>query len=114
MHLNNLNILSYIIAGMIKARIREIYIVITNVKNKLKFKQMFSNSIENIGVNIKMCKIKKISQEIRIKMGYCELCYSQKFSIELNRTKTDKYYFNDCYNEYIEQITRKSNFFFPI
>ncbi len=61
--LNNSNILSYIIAGMIKAGIRKINIVTRKISNKSKFIQNLLISIEKSGIDSKNFKLNIIKNK---------------------------------------------------
>ena len=54
---NNSNILSYIIGGMIKTGIRKITIIASKISNKSKYKQILLNSIEKLGIDFKNFKL---------------------------------------------------------
>lgn len=51
--LNNSNILGYIITGMVKAGIRKINIIASNISNKSKYKQIILNSVLKSKIDLK-------------------------------------------------------------
>ncbi len=62
--LNNSNILGYIIAGMIKAGIREIKIVTSKIYNKMKYKRRILKSIDPSWINLKNLELDIIENKI--------------------------------------------------
>jgi len=54
---NNSNILSYIIGGMIKTGIRKINIIASKISNKTKYKKILLNSIGKLGIDFKNFKL---------------------------------------------------------
>ncbi len=54
---NNSNILSYIITGMIKTGISKINIIASKISNKSKYKQILLNSIGELGIDFKNFKL---------------------------------------------------------
>jgi len=60
---NNSNILSYIITGMIKTGIRKINIVASKILNKSKYKQFLLNSIGKLGIDFKNFKLNIIENK---------------------------------------------------
>jgi len=60
---NNSNILSYIIGGMIKTGIRKINIIASKISNKTKYKQILLNSIGKLGIDFKNFKLNIIENK---------------------------------------------------
>jgi len=60
---NNSNILSYIIGGMIKTGIRKINIIASKISNKSKYKQILLNSIGKLGIDFKNFKLNIIENK---------------------------------------------------
>jgi CDP-L-myo-inositol myo-inositolphosphotransferase len=60
---NNSNILSYIITGMIKTGISKITIIASKISNKSKYKQILLNSIEKLGIDFKNFKLNIIENK---------------------------------------------------
>ena len=61
---NNSNILSYIITGMIKTGISKITIIASKISNKSKYKQFLLNSIGKLGIDFKNLKLNIIENKI--------------------------------------------------
>ncbi|TET01929.1 MAG: hypothetical protein E3J90_02975 [Promethearchaeota archaeon] len=61
---NNSNILSYIITGMIKTGISKITIIASKISNKSKYKQFLLNSIGKLGIDFKNFKLNIIENKI--------------------------------------------------
>ena len=60
---NNSNILSYIITGMIKTGISKITIIASKISNKSKYKQILLNSIEKLGIDFNNFKLNIIENK---------------------------------------------------
>ncbi|MBA7659301.1 Bifunctional IPC transferase and DIPP synthase [subsurface metagenome] len=81
--LNNSNILGYIIAGMIKAGIREIKIVTSKIYNKMKYKRRILKSIDPSWINLKNLELDIIENKIpKRENGYSLFLGLNKISSE--------------------------------
>ena len=79
--LNKSNILSYIIAGMIKTGIKKINIVVSKISNKLIHKQVILKSLKKIRVDLKNLKLNLIENKYPEKEnGYSLLLGLDKIS----------------------------------
>ncbi|MCK4282029.1 MAG: hypothetical protein KAX10_07935, partial [Candidatus Lokiarchaeota archaeon] len=61
--LNNSNILSYIITGMIKTGIKKINIVTNKISNKSNYKHFILKSIKKSGIELKNFKLNLIENK---------------------------------------------------
>ncbi len=81
--LNNSNILSYIIAGMIKTGIKKINIVTSKISNKSNYKHFILKSIKKSGIELKNFKLNLIENKFsERKNGYSLLLGLNKISSE--------------------------------
>ncbi len=81
--LNNSNILSYIIAGMIKTGIKKINIVTNKISNKSNYKHFILKSIKKSGIELKNFKLNLIENKFpERENGYSLLLGLNKISSE--------------------------------